>query len=182
MNSLKQLIPLILIFVAGCGPVSYKPGDKLTQKEQEDFKWKIIRYVGRSPDGLTVQERFYPQYDSHYLDQKALHSLDAWYEKNGTVYFMVSRRAPSLFEKRVATGGLVKFDADQNIEYYEEQFRTWKMVPDTLQKRSMFLFDLMLKGKPLESYQTLNSNGIEYIEFPDERTFFDIKERTWKTR
>lgn len=165
-----------------CGPVSYKPGDKLTLEQQEDFKWKIIRYVGRSPDGLTVQERFYPQYDSHYLDQQSVHSLDAWYEKNGSVYFMVSRRAPSLFEKRVATGGVVKFDADKNIKYYEEHFRTWKMVPDTLTKRSMFLFDLMVRGQSLEPYRTLNSNGVDYIEFPDERTVFDVKERTWKTR
>jgi hypothetical protein len=172
----------MLLALSGCGPVSYSPSDHLSTQQQEDFKWKIIRYIGRSPDGLTPAERFYPQYDSHYLDQKALHALDAWYEKNGTVYFMLSRRAPSLVEKRVATGGVVRFDANNEIEFYEEQFRTWKMVPDTLKKRSMLLFDLMVKGKSLEPYRTINSKGIDYIEFPDERTLFDVKERTWKMR
>lgn len=182
MKTLSSIIPLILLALLGCGPVSYNPADHLTTQQQEDFKWKIIRYIGRSPDGLTPDERFYPQYDSHYRDQQALHALDAWYEKNGTVYFMLSRRAPSLTEKRVATGGTVRFDANNNIEFYEEQFRTWKMVPDTLKKRSMFLFDLMVKGQSLEPYRTINSKGVDYIEFPDERTWYDVKDRAWKYR
>ena len=179
---------LILICAAafsllvGCRPTSYAPNDHLTKEEQEDFKWSIIRYAGRSPEGLTVPERFYPQYDSHYRDQQALHTLDAYFEKDGLIRFMVSRKAPSLTDKRVATGGLVRINSDGQIEYYEEVFRTWKMVPDTLKKRSIFLFDRMVKGQSLEPYYTRNSGGIDYIEFPDDRTWFDIQERVWKMK
>lgn len=181
----KKLILIWLIsfyVLIGCSPASYAPSDHLTKEEQEDFKWSIIRYAGRSPEGLTVPERFYPQYDSHYRDQQSIHVLEAYFEKNGLIHFMLSRKAPSLTDKRVATGGKIRFGKDGRIEYYEEVFRTWKMVPDTLRKRSMILFDLMVKGQSLEPYFTQHSGGIDYIEFPDEHTWFDTQERVWKMK
>ena len=178
-----KLFPLLfMIVLSGCGRSTYKPADNLSDRAQEDFKWKIIRYAGRAPEGLTVAERFYPQYDTHYREQQKLHALDAYYEKKGTVYFLLSRKAPSLFEKRVAIGGIVRFDSDDNIQHYEEVFRTWKMTPDTLSVRALLLFDKMVNGESLEPYYTKNSKGIEYIEFPDDRTYFDAQQRVWKVR
>ena len=182
MKTRLWLLSLIGLFLFGCGEVSYVPSDHLSDTEQDAFKWKIIRYAGRSPEGLTVAERFYPQYDTHYREQQMLHALDAYFEKKGTTYFLLSRKAPSLFEKRVATGGIVRFGTDGAISYYEEVFRTWKMAPDTLNDRGLFLFDKMVKGESLEPYYTKNSSGKEYIEFPDDRTYFDTKERVWKIR
>ena len=180
---ISDLLPvLIIFFLTGCGKPSYMPADHLSLGAQEEFKWKIIRYAGRAPEGLTVAERFYPQYDTHYREQQKLHALDAYYEKKGTVYFLLSRKAPSLFEKRVAIGGIVRFGSDDTIQQYEEVFRTWKMIPDTLNVRALLLFDKMVKGESLEAYYTKNSKGIEYIEFPDDRTYFDVQQRTWKVR
>jgi len=70
---------------------------------------------------------------------------------------------------------------DGSIGEYEEVFRTWKMVPDTLKKRSSFLFDKMVKGESLEPYYTIVT-GDKYIEFPDERTYYDKSVREWKTK
>jgi hypothetical protein len=97
------------------------------------------------------------------------------------IIFLVSRPAPSLVNKRVATGGKLVLESDKIAEY-EEVFRTWKMVPDTLAKREMFLFDKFVKGESLTPYETRNSNGVEYIEFPDDLNYYDKATRQWKLK
>lgn len=144
--------------------------------------WKIIRYVGRAPEGLTFEERFYKPYDSVYQEQAKQHKLDAYFIKGNTHYFLVSRRSPSLIDKRVASAGKFVLDDDNKITDYEEAFRTWKLVPDTLAKREMILFDAFVKGVSLAPYETKNSKGVEFIEFPDERTYFDKEFKQWKTK
>ncbi len=144
--------------------------------------WAIIRYIGRLPDGLTFEERFYKSYDSIYQEQAKIHQFDAYFTKGDTHYFLVSRKAPSLADKRVVTGGKFMLGEDHGITGYEEVFRTWKMAPDTLAKREMILFDKFVKGESLEPYESKNSNGTEFIEFPDEHTYFDKATRQWRTR
>jgi hypothetical protein len=182
---MKKFIFIISIAVlASCSTSAdkYNPDKNLSPQELDANLWSMIRYLGRSPEGITPPERFYPAYDSHYKEQKKFIRIDAWYKKNDTHYFLVSRIAPSVVEKRVATGGKVVFDDKGGIQEYEELFRTWKLVPDTLKKRSLFLFDKMVQGENLKPFETRYSNGIEYIEFPDDRTYFDKVERTWKVK
>jgi len=177
-------IVIILVLIAGaCGTKNnYQVSAHLTPQQQDEMMWKIIRYVGRAPEGLTVEERFYAPYDSVYQEQAKLHKFDAYFIKGNTHYFLVSRRAPSLVDKRVATGGKFVLNDENEITEYEEVFRTWKLVPDTLAKREMILFDALVKGGPLTPYETKNSNGVEFIEFPDERTYFDKEFKQWKTK
>lgn len=158
----------------------YAPDSYLSAQEQYDQMWKIIRYLGKPPENLTFEERFYKGYDSYYEKQIAAHRLDAYFiDDSGTHYFLVSRRAPSLVEKRVATGGKMKLDAEGTLTEYEEVFRTWKMVDSLQVSRSLFLFDKMVKGQSLEPYLTKNSMPEEYIEFPDDRVYFDKEKRQW---
>ncbi len=175
---------MILALIAGaCSTKNdYTVSAHLTPQQQDEMMWKIIRYVGRAPEGLTFEERFYAPYDSVYQEQAKLHKFDAYYKKGDTHYFLVSRRAPSLVDKRVATGGRFVLNADNKVVEYEEVFRTWKLVPDTLAKREMVLFDKFVRGESLTPYQTRNSNGVEYIEFPDEYTYFDKASKQWKTK
>jgi hypothetical protein len=156
--------------------------DKSGVTEMDANLWAMIRYLAKAPEGLTTPERFYAAYDSHYLEQKKLHLIEAWYKDGEANYFLISKPAPSLTEKRTATGGKVVFDDNGKIKEYEEVFRTWKMVPDTLKKRSMILFDKMVKGEPLKPFETKYSNGVEYIEFPDETTYYDKVGREWRVR
>jgi hypothetical protein len=51
------------------------------------------------------------------------------------------------------------------------------MVPDTLVRRAGLLFDKMVKKESLERYLAKNSNGVDYIEFPDERVVYDKEQR-----
>jgi hypothetical protein len=177
----KFIFILALAGLAACSRSTdkYNPDKNLSPQELDANLWSMIRYLSRAPEGLTPPERFYPAYDSHYMEQKKLLRIDAWYKKNDTHYFLVSRIAPSVTEKRVATGGKVVFDDKGGIQEYEEVFRTWKLVPDTLKKRSLFLFDKMVQGENLKPFETKYSNGVEYIEFPDERTYFSKAERSW---
>jgi len=175
---------ILMVLIAGACTTknNYQVSAHLTPQQQDDMMAKIIRYVGRAPEGLTFEERFYKPYDSVYQEQAKLHKFDAYFIKGNVHYFLVSRRAPSLVEKRVATGGKFMLSDDNKITEYEEVFRTWKMVPDTLAKREMILFDDFVKGKSLSPYETRNSNGVEYIEFPDERTYFDKDAMQWKMK
>lgn len=159
----------------------YSVNTHLSAQQQVAVMDKIIRYVGRAPEGVTFEERFYPAYDSFYMEQASLHKFDAYYVDGSTHYFLVSRQAPSLVNKRVATGGKLVLESDKIAEY-EEVFRTWKMVPDTLAKREMFLFDKFVKGESLTPYETRNSNGVEYIEFPDDLNYYDKATRQWKLK
>jgi len=182
---MKQLgfIFFITLFLAACGTKNnYTVSEHLTPQQQDEAMWKIIRYVGRAPDGLTFEERFYAPYDSFYMEQAKQHKFDAYFKDGRTHYFLISRKAPSLVDKRVAIGGKFLLGADNTISEYEEIFRTWKMVPDTLAKREIILFDKLVRGEALESFFTKNSKGVEYIEFPDEHTYFDKGARQWKTK
>jgi hypothetical protein len=181
-NKIFVGIFIVLILGACNTKNNYQVSKHLTPQQQDEMMWKIIRYIGRAPEGLTFEERFYTPYDSVYQQQARLHKFDAYFIKDNTHYFLVSRRAPSLVDKRVATGGKFTLADDNKIAEYEEVFRTWKMVPDTLAKREMILFDKFVNGESLESYETRNSNGVEYIEFPDERTYFDKTAKQWKTK
>jgi hypothetical protein len=178
------MIAMILAFSVGACSIknNYQVSEHLTPQQQDEMMWKIIRYVGRAPEGISYEERFYKPYDSVYQEQAKIHKFDAFFKKGNTHYFLVSRKAPSLVDKRVATGGRFTLGDDNKITDYEEVFRTWKMVPDTLVKREMILFDAFVKGESLTVYETKNSNGVEYIEFPDDYTYFDKNTRQWKTK
>lgn len=160
----------------------YRTSSHLTAQEQEAVMQQIIRYVARSPEGTAPEQRTESRFDDHYAEQRRLHRLDAYYVDGATHYFLVSRVAPSLTEKRVAIGGRLERNKTGEITYYEEVFRTWKMEPDTLSRRSQFLFDRMVREEDLTGYYSSKTGNTDYIEFPDDRTFFDTRQRIWRTR
>jgi hypothetical protein len=182
---MKLLLPgFLILLIVSCSTESHKysPSRQFSPKEQEALVWIMMRYLGKAPEGVSAQEKFSPNYDSSYLRQSELITLEAWQKKGDTCFFMVSRRAPSLVDKRVATGGKLVFSDDGELISYAEVFRTWKMVPDTLSKRSLLLFDKMVMGESLKPFETRYSDGIEYIEFPDESTYYDKEAREWKIK
>jgi len=180
MKSTSAVLCLGLLMTA-CTK-GYGPEEHLSASEQYDRVYLVIRYLGRAPENITFEERFYSAYDKHYQEQASLHRLDAYFIDGDTHYFLISRRAPSLTDKRVATGGQMKLDGSGKLLEYEEVFRTWKMEDKDLVKKGVMLFDLMVKGKSLEPYLTKNSWPEEYIEFPDDRTYFDVTARAWKVK
>ncbi|MGK0638795.1 hypothetical protein [Schleiferia thermophila] len=186
MRIKKQLILLLVVFATNsCKDYNKKydftPSKHLTEQEDSAFRYSIIRYVGKLPPKASHTIKFDPYFDEYYVQLANTHKLDYYYtSEDGLVYFQVSRIAPSLHEKYVATGGKMKVDDRGNIIYYEEVYRTWKMPLNDMLKVTKNVFTDMVNGKSLEKYYTSNtSEDVYIIEFPDEDTYFDTEKRVW---
>jgi hypothetical protein len=182
MKTISCLFCLLLLCTCSTKK-SYAPADHLSLKEQDEFVAQVIRYISDLPKGVNNEQKFSKEHDAHYLEQQSLHRLDAYYPaSDGTIYFMVSRRAPSITDKRVAIAGKLKWNKPgENMAEFEEVFRTWKMKPEVLQQRATYLFELMVKGEDLTRYQ-INNTSEEWIEFPDGRVFYDRQSRQWQVK
>lgn len=155
--------------------------EMLSADSIEQFKYKIIRYAGKLPGKADHKTKFDTIFDSHYINLAKQHDLVYYVpDKNSnSAKFMITRIAPSLYEKKVAFAGKVGFDSEGKIIFYEEVFRTWKMPLPELKEKSDLLFGLYLDGKDLTPYYTVNSKGVEYIEFPDEHVRYDTLQKLW---
>lgn len=177
-----------VLLAALCGAIiscdkeksGYEPDTWLTKSEQEAILKSTVRYFAKRPGAATEESKFDAQHDNYYQAKVKETDLLFYYPSNDMYYCLVSQIAPSILGKRHATGIRFKLNDKGELTEYEEVFRTWKMVPDTLQRRGYFLFDKMVKGEPLEMYQTKNSNGVEYIEFPDDLNSYDKEARRWR--
>lgn len=184
MSPYRCLVIILLMCLSGCSfENKYQPDAYFSDTELDEMKWKIIHYLAKAPEKRGTRNVFDKDFDDYYRKQANAHRVDLYYidRDTRTNYFLISRQAPSLIEKRVATGGYMKFDDQGNLVEYEEVFRTWKMVPDTLARRASMLFDKMVHNQPLELYYTKNSNGVDYIEFPDDHVTYDKSKRAWIT-
>ena len=181
---------LIFVFVVATSVVTiccnskpdYNPDTQLTPTQKDAIMTAIVRYTSKKPEQATETDKFDPKYDSFYRATTSKMKFEQYVAKGDDFYFLISQPAPSLVEKRNATGGRFRLNDSGEMIEYEEIFRTWKMVPDTLRRRSYFLFDKMVNGESLEPWLTKNSNDVEYIEFPDDRTYFDVKGRKWEAK
>jgi hypothetical protein len=174
---------LICVLIVTCSTKStYAPADRLSASEQSAILNSMVRYFAKRPEGANDSNKFEARFDEYYLAKAKEAQILFYSQKDDSYYFLISQIAPSMLGKRHATGGKFKLDDAGHVIAYEEVFRTWKMLPDTLQKRGLVLFDKMVNGESLEPYQTKNSEGIEYIEFPDELNYYDKEARRWKTR
>jgi len=182
MRSVLIFLVVYSSFFIGCSfdKVDIQPESYLDSLEINDFKYKIIRYVGDLPGKGTYENRFESDFDDHYQKLSAAHNLDFYFTDTNTkyTYFLLTRIAPSLTKKYVAIGGKLKMSKD-SLVYYEEVFRTWKMPLDDQLKVSEMLFKKMLKGEDLSMYYPENSGDKYIIEFPSKKVYFDTKKRRW---
>lgn len=181
MKYLSVLSVFAVLTVVSCSSKrDYNPDSHLSIKEKDRILQSIIRYLGKLPENVSASEKFSSMYNDYYLDLASRHRFEQYYiDSDGNHYFLISRSAPSLYEKRVAMGGKMKFNESGDLLEYEEVFRTWKMKDDELQRKGAMLFDLMVIGNDLTPYYRVNSTE-EYIEFPDEHNYYDKAERSWK--
>jgi len=180
--TLLCIATMIFFFTVSCnsGQRPYKVEFFLDQNEQSAFVESIIRYAGHLPPRADHMTKHLPEYNDFYKNLASIHSLQFLYiDAEGTHYYLLTRPAPSLYEKEAAIAGMVRYDENGGIVYYEEVFRTWKMRKEELLPRSEKLFDLMVKGEDLAPYFPENSGDDEYIEFPNDFTRFDPDDRIW---
>lgn len=182
----RKMYKSLFVVLAGyvmlsCGSKSYDPAESLSPQEKDALLSTIVRYAVKAPENVNGEERFDKQYDEYYQQRASTCRLERYYRDGNVEFFLLSQPAASIAEKRNATGGLLE-RKDGKLTRYEEVFRTWKMEPDTLQRRSYMLFDKMAKGESLERFQTKYTMPEEYIEFPDDNTWFDAQARAWKVK
>ncbi len=160
-----------------------QPDAYLTEGEQEEFLYSISRYICKYPSQVGRANMWEARFDSAYAKAAKAQNLTHYYvdSVSGTHYYMVSRVAPSIHQKYVALAGKFKPSEADALEGYEEVFRTWKMLGDEHEEKSEMLFRKFIKGEDLSPYYTANSNGVEYIEFPDQETWYDKEARIWRS-
>lgn len=184
MKLYVNLFLILLLILSSCGnsQEKYDPNKKLNDREQRQLLLTSIRYMGHLPKKGTHENKFDAVYDEYYSKLALDYTVEAYHQKDGYEYFLASRIAPSLKVKKVAVGVKMKRNEDGQLEHYEEVFRTWRFeVPEMLEK-GLMLFDKMVRGEDLSPYYPQNSGKEEYIEFPDEKVFFDTVDRRWKVK
>jgi hypothetical protein len=178
----RFLFLLLTVLFADCQKKDlYDPTVYLTISEKDKLIESVVRYISKPPKGVGNEAKFNASYNEYYQEKASQLGLERLYKKDETLYFLITQPAASVVEKRNATGGKLIVDQQGNLRLYEEIFRTWKMVPDTLQKRSTLLFEKMVRNEALNHYYP-EITGDQYIEFPDEKTYFDVANREWKTK
>lgn len=181
MQKILRFILLIsVICFTGCKEkINYNPEQYFTKTQQDFLLKQSVRYSAKLPPQATHETKFNSEFDPYYNEAANEIDLRACYPKDTNhYYFLMTRKARSIWPAREAIGGQFKIDKNNKIQDYEEAFRTWKMTEDTLKTRSLELFDLMVQGKDLTPYHS-KYKGDRYIEFPDDRFVFDKIKRRW---
>lgn len=166
--------------LSACQPKTIAVGDHLSTEEQASLMYDLSRYLCHIAPGADHSTKFNAEFDSFY-QKEALKLKPQFYysDKSGRTYFLVTRIAPSIHEKYVATGGYFnRASANGEFVEYKEVFRTWKDLEPALLPKAELLFREMIAQKDLSQYYTENA-GTEYIEFPDSETYYDEEQRIW---
>lgn len=170
---------LITGFFASCSK-NVNPIEQLSTEQIADFKYQVSRYICRLPKYASENTKFMQQFDEAYKEYSTTTNLDKYYKGDSdTVYFEISKIAPSIKKKYTATGGKLVMNSDKEIIYYQEVYRTWKMETELLKERTQIFFNDMIINKDLSPYYTENINADTYIEFPNKNCKFDINTRKW---
>ena len=169
------------LFLAGCKE-TYKPGEYLSKAGQDSLIYNVVRYAAKRPPNSTQLTKFDAKFDPYYRAVANEYDIRAYYIGEDSIhYFLMTRPARSITPMRESIGCKLKYDHHNKIEEYEEVFRTWKLPEQLMDERYPVLFDKMVNGESLEPYYSKNK-GDQYIEFPDDRFYFDKKERKWCDR
>lgn len=179
---MKKFFALFAIVASlySCQPETIAISEHLSQEEQSELMFELSRYLCHLAPGADQTTKFNASFDAFYREEsKKLRPQFYFSDENGRNYFLVTRIAPSIHEKYVATGGFFKrASAPGEFMEYEEVFRTWKDVESSLLPKAELLFREMIAQKDLSQYYTENA-GTEYIEFPDSETYYDVERRIW---
>lgn len=186
-NTILKLPIVLLLFLgiilSSCAePKASNQIENVSLKDRTELRRQLIRYIGRKPEDASHKNKFEPHFDDHYENEERGLELEYYYKnKEGKIYFLFTRITPSIMLKKVGVAGAVQFDDQGKIVELEEVYRTWKHVPEKLKEVNDLLFEKMINGEDLSPYYTENSNGVEYIEFPNKEVWYDKKIRSWET-
>ena len=173
---------VLLLFAQACKKPSRQPETCFSKSQEDSIIAQAVRFADKLPPGANHETKFSKEFDWYYaLAAREFDFRACAPDGDNRYYFLITRKARSIWPAREAIGGKLSLNERQKITGYEEIFRTWKMAEDSLGSRAFELFDLMVAGKDLTPYRT-KFKGDRYIEFPDDRFYFDKHARHWRDR
>jgi hypothetical protein len=176
-----SLLFCFCLVLVSCKQDPYSPAQYLSDTGVKRVIRETIRYSTKLPPGATHENKFDPEFNQYYQLAEKEYDLRAWFPADTVVYFLMTRQARSVTPMREGIGGKIKYGKDHRLVFYEEVFRTWKMPDSLLNIRGRELFKAMVEGKDLTPY-TAKYRGDQYIEFPDDRFYFDKAELKWRDK
>ncbi len=183
MKYLIKIFYILIFFLSACSDSDPYHADKhLSEMQKNQILLTTVRYMGHLPKKGNHETKFDQAFDKHYSNLAKDYTLEAYFKNDDFEYFLASRIAPSLKEKKIAVGVKMQRNTDGNLTYYEEVFRTWKFDVPEMQEKGLMLFEKMVNKKDLTPYYPQNSDKEEFIEFPDQRVYFDLDEKRWLLR
>ncbi len=159
-----------------------KPENCFSPERQAKVIAQSVRYSAKLAPQATHETKFDTTFNWYYDLAAKEYDLRACRQgTDSSFFFLMTRKARSIWPAREAIGGKLRLDENERLTDYYEEFRTWKMTEDSLNDRAFELFNLMVKGEDLTPYRS-KFKGDRYIEFPDDRSFWDSKEKRWKDK
>src|SRR4051794_20866231 len=181
---MKQGFGLLICFsilVCACSQ-SGNPDTLLSKAEQAMIISQSVRYSSKLAPQASHLTKFDTAFNWYYdLAAKEYDLRACRRDKDSGYFFLMTRKARSIWPAREAIGGKLKVGKNGHLVDYYEEFRTWKMTEDSLNDRAIELFNLMVKGKDLTPYHS-KFKGDRYIEFPDDRSYWDKNEKRWRDK
>lgn len=187
MKFIFSIIAFALFFTACKQEKDYKPRTYLTENEEVELKSKLVYYLAKLPKGAKQETKMDSIFAEYYKKVIDIHLLEAYYidEKTNEHFFLIKRKAPSLYDKYVGLcGKFTPGEGEFGFASYQELFWTFKMKEDDFTEKAFFLFDYAVNGGDLGKYYPQNTyllNDEEWIEFPDQKNRFLIDKRRWET-
>jgi len=170
---------LFVLFSCNLEKDKFKPEDYFTESQKKAIEIQLVLKTAKKPEGSLTG----PEIEAYYREQAITIRWHYAHEKNGIYYFLISRPAPSLYEKRAAIGGSFTSPDNLHIKAFKEVFQTFKMKPEILLTKGAVLFEKMVNGQDLKSYYpNKNNNKEEWIEFPDDINYYDSVTQSWKMK
>jgi hypothetical protein len=181
MKILLSILSMCMLISCNAKKEIIAPEQYLSSGEIDSLTNSVIVYMGKLPGKANHSNKFDSTFKQYYDGLAKQHHLKYYYpdKDSGYTYFLYTRIAPSLHEKYVGIGGRMKRNAQNDLVYYEEVFRTWKMNPAEMDLYADTLFRKMIKGENLEPYYTKNTPDRFVIEFPSDEVYYDIENRIW---
>lgn len=180
-NYLTRLAILLIVcigFSCGNSETEYDVADCFATEQVKHVIDTVVRYMAKLPPMANHTNKFESRFNEYYTAVATDYDIRLCYKNQNTYYVLFTRAARSITPMREAIGCKIKMNGNK-FDEYEEVFRTWKMSDNILRERYPLLFEKMILEESLEPYYAKNK-GDQYIEFPDDRFYFDKESRIWK--
>ncbi|MBX2968791.1 MAG: hypothetical protein KF803_05435 [Cyclobacteriaceae bacterium] len=147
--------------------------------ERDSLLTDIITYIYVQPQQATWQSRFDQQFRKYYVSQLSKFNFEKyWVADDGWHYYYIIRPARSAQGTIRGVGGRLKLDENKSISEFEEIFNTPVGDLPELRTKGNELFKWMIKHGHINEYV----NNPDFVEWPNEQTYYDTVRHEWLIR